>query len=96
MIARRFRKKPVIVEAIQYDGENRRWIEAWMGVERPATDEVIGLSEETLQPESQFIIKTLEGDMVASEGDWVIKGTSGEFYPCKPAIFSDIYEYVED
>lgn len=96
MIARRFRKKPVTVEAIQYDGENRRWIEAWMGVDRPVTDEVIGLSDDTLQPGIQFIVHTLEGGMKVSEGDWVIKGTSGEFYPCKPEIFSDIYEPVED
>ena len=41
-------------------------------------------------------IKTLEGDMIASEGDYIIKGISGEFYPCKPDIFKATYEEVEE
>lgn len=40
-------------------------------------------------------IKTLEGDMRAEKGDWIIKGVNGEFYPCKPDIFEKTYEKVE-
>lgn len=42
------------------------------------------------------IIATKEGDMLAREGDWIIKGVAGEFYPCKPEIFAATYEPVED
>jgi hypothetical protein len=43
----------------------------------------------------QFLIQTLEGDMHANPGDWIIKGVKGEFYPCKPDIFAATYEAVE-
>jgi hypothetical protein len=39
-------------------------------------------------------IHTLEGNMIASVGDWIIKGVKGEFYPCKPDIFESTYEEV--
>lgn len=41
-----------------------------------------------------FFIKTLEGQHIASKGDWIIKGVNGEFYPCKPDIFEKTYEYT--
>lgn len=41
------------------------------------------------------MIKTLEGDMLATAGDYIIKGVQGEFYPCKPDIFEATYEEVE-
>ena len=42
------------------------------------------------------VIETLEGDMIVSDGDWIIKGVKGEFYPCKPDIFAQTYEIVEE
>ena len=42
----------------------------------------------------QLVIHTLEGDMVAQPGDWIIKGVKGELYPCKPDIFEETYELV--
>lgn len=45
--------------------------------------------------DTYLALRTLEGTMRASLGDWVIKGTAGEFYPCKPEIFADVYESVE-
>lgn len=45
--------------------------------------------------EGTLMIRTLEGDMRVSYGDWVIKGVNGEFYPCKPDIFAKTYEEVE-
>ncbi len=46
-------------------------------------------------PTNGIHISTLEGDMIASPGDWIIRGVAGEFYPCKPDIFEQTYEQVE-
>lgn len=81
-----FRKKPVIIEAIHY------------GPYTAPSLEVVQFLEEN---ELGFVcvteginIKTLEGTMLASPGDWIIKGVKGEFYPCKPDIFDATYEPV--
>ena len=81
----KFRKKPVVIEAQQYNGKNGMILMAWAG----ATE----LEEDFLGDHIE--IKTLEGTMTASKGDWIIKGVKGEFYPCKPDIFSATYEPVE-
>ena len=77
-----YRKKPVVIEARQYDGSNGTKLLAWVGgseLEEGFTDDYIE-------------IKTLEGTMRADKGDWIIKGVKGEFYPCKPDIFAATYE----
>lgn len=51
---------------------------------------------EAYQTQKELIIKTLEGDMKASIGDWIITGINGEEYPCKPDIFEKTYELLED
>ena len=78
-----FRKKPVAIEAVQFTGSNCIEIIRFMGGpwENPEL-------HETDIP----MIHTLEGDMLASSGDWIIKGVAGEFYPCKPDIFAATYE----
>lgn len=79
----RFRKKPVVIEAIQWTGDNLQEILEFVGA--PATHgDVTGLT-----------IRTLEGDHHASEGDYIIKGVQGEFYPCKPDIFKKTYDSAE-
>lgn len=87
MPTKMFRKKPVVIEAIQFTGNNIREVLAFC---RP------NLSEDALDGAQVMnlpvIITTLEGDMKASIGDWIIKGVKGEFYPCKPDIFSETYE----
>jgi hypothetical protein len=77
----KFRKKPVVIEAMQWTGTNMPELIEFIG-EHPPTD-VLG-----------FFIHTLEGQMFASPGDWIIKGVAGEFYPCKPDIFAATYERV--
>ena len=79
----RYRKKPVVIEAIQYNGttDSRSEILAFMGLEHIAFSDTQGV-----------FIPTLEGVMTASIGDWIIKGVKGEFYPCKPDIFAATYE----
>ena len=82
----KFRKKPVVIDAVQFDGEN-------LGV---IVNFVEGTRELRESPEDKsIVIRTLEGDMRADKGDWIIKGVKGEFYPCKPDIFEATYEIVE-
>lgn len=79
-----YRKKPVTVEAIQWDGTDKRLGEIihWMN------KEVKNL------PNKKLGIETLEGTMEASVGDYIIMGVHGEYYPCKPDIFEQTYEEV--
>ena len=84
----KFVKKPVVVEAIQYNGINITEVEDFVGAKLPT----LLLSVE----DTQLVIPTLEGDMKVSKGDYVIKGIKGEFYPCKPNIFKSTYNVVED
>lgn len=80
---KKFKKKPVIIEAIQWNGENLSEIDEFT-------------KNEVKNHESVLIISTLEGDMYASLNDYIIKGVNGEFYPCKPDIFNKTYEEVTD
>lgn len=85
----RFRKKPVIIEAVQFQGDlsTATLIRAWTGRDiRVMQDEISG--------QIDLYVQTLEGEMHASPGDWIIKGVKGEFYPCKPDIFKETYEPV--
>lgn len=81
----RFRKKPVVIEAMLYPGlrelADALPVLAWLDAHGVKHVHDKGL-----------VIQTLEGDMRADPGDWVIKGVQGEFYPCKPDIFEATYE----
>ena len=77
----RYVKKPVIIEAIQWTGDNKLDI-----------SEFVKDSEKKYEFKgSALFIHTLEGSMRASKGDYIIKGVEGEFYPCKPQIFEKTY-----
>lgn len=78
---KKYKKKPVIIEAIQWNGENLFEIQRFM-------------RSTLVNHGSVLIIPTLEGDMYASLNDYIIKGVNGEFYPCKPYIFAKTYEEV--
>lgn len=80
----KFRKKPVVIEAIQFSAENFEECCDFIGEEN--------LNDGTLEAEEYIGITTLEGDHDARHGDWIIKGVAGEFYPCKPDIFEKTYE----
>ena len=84
----KFRKLPVVIEAIQFVGtfENINQLQAFL---TPGKWSYNGI-------DAVIIIDTLEGLMTASVGDWIIKGVKGEFYPCKPDIFEATYEAVPD
>lgn len=84
-----FRKKPVVIEAAQLgvDYDTDCEIMGWCGGE-PVGD----IDEERDYDGAIMVIPTLEGEMRAEPGDWIIKGVKGEFYPCKPDIFEATYE----
>ena len=88
----KFRKKPVIIEAIQFTQENVEKLDKWL--EDNAIKD-FGWQGDTLGTTTKLIIHTLEGDMTASPNDWIIKGVQGEFYPCKPDIFQATYEAID-
>ena len=81
----RFRKKPVVIEAVQYGPHTA-----------PSVELLTFLREtEWESAEEGIIIPTLEGAHLARPGDWIIRGVNGEFYPCKPDIFEKTYEPAE-
>lgn len=86
-----FKKKPVVVEARQYLNDASTW------------DLILWINEGQHRNGRKFAswgngiltIPTLEGEIMAAVGDWIIQGVAGEFYPCKPSIFQDTYELQE-
>jgi hypothetical protein len=90
--SRRYKKKPVVIEAMQYTAFNFSEVEEFIGEKL-----VWELESETAYvagkapPRFSLIIPTLEGKMKATQGDYIIKGIEGEFYPCKQDIFSQTY-----
>lgn len=95
-----YRKRPVVVEAVlfedvMFDGtgsfsiffDTEEDLPKWLRA---------ALTDETVFPVSddppQLVVRTLEGEMLADKGDWIIKGVKGELYPCKPEIFAMTYE----
>ncbi len=78
----KYRKKPVIIEAIQWNGKNKK--------------EILIFSKNSMYNDIDGMrIITLEGVMKADIDDFIIKGVNGEFYPCKPDIFNKTYERVQ-
>jgi hypothetical protein len=84
-----YRKKPVVIEAVQYDG-NFRCLDVF------SFNEVSHFIVSKDENNKQCIkIPTLEGEMTALVGDYIIRGIKGEYYPCKPDIFEATYESID-
>lgn len=81
---KKYRKKPLIINAIKYTGKNIEEILSYIKMSEISTDFT----------SDDLLIKTLEGEMRARPGDYIIKGIAGEFYPCKPDIFESTYELI--
>lgn len=82
----KFRKKPVVIEAEQWDGTNagaKRLKLMW------ADGRLVGITR-------GWFVKTLEGPLHCKPNDWIITGVQGEKYPCRPDIFEETYELVEE
>lgn len=94
----KYRKKPVVIEAKQWKGNNHREMYDFL------TDDVDGYIQASGdnfyidhdKVVGGLVIKTLEGEHIANSGDFIIKGVNGEFYPCKPDIFEKTYEIVNE
>lgn len=89
-MSNQFRKKPVVIEAVQYQGGGNfadpmlpAWL--WEAFENGAL----------VNRNGRLIVVTLEGEHLASPGDWIIRGVKGELYPCKPGIFAATYESAD-
>jgi hypothetical protein len=87
----KFRKKPVVIEAVAWD-ETKETLAILEVMGMPVSGYSGHVTENYIH---SLRIRTLEGTMFASLGDWIIKGVKGEFYPCKPDIFAATYEPVE-
>lgn len=86
----KYRKKPVVIEAWEFTRESLKSSDSWV---RKYPEEFTLVSQ--YGGEKVWLeIDTLEGNMVANEGDFIIKGVEGEFYPCKPDIFEKTHEPV--
>jgi hypothetical protein len=83
----KFRKKPIVIDAVQYMGANYKEIIEF-GKQSKRAIYINRLGE--------LIISTLEGEMKANIGDWIIKGVNQEMYPCKPNVFEKTYEAVKE
>lgn len=86
----KYRKKPVVIEAKQFQGTPESAV---------AIFDVFNIPGGRFIPDNDLktgllLIPTLEGKMMASAGDWIILGIKGEFYPCKPDVFEATYEAV--
>jgi hypothetical protein len=90
----KFIKKPVIIEAIQYTGNNEKEIIEWAhGEPTPSTE----MRQAIIWHDGFSLrVNTLEGVHIANPNDWIIKGVKGEFYPCKPDIFELTYELLKE
>lgn len=90
----KFRKKPVVIEAVKYIGggnvEPRGGVPDWLWAALAAGTAYYVNGGDPLK------LATLEGDLTVSPGDWIIQGVKGELYPCKPGIFAATYEPVTE
>ncbi len=92
----KYRKKPVVIDAVQFNGRNVGEIEVFIGKKlktRVFSDAAYEAG--VAAPLFEIDIETLEGVMTATPNDYIIKGVKGEFYPCKPDVFEQTYEKAE-
>ena len=90
MSVKKYVKKPVVIEALVFEDT----VDCLSELSDFMNNQNVKVSY--VEPEPKLLIETLEGTMSATEGDYIIKGISGEFYPCKPDIFHKTYEEVEE
>ena len=91
----KFRKKPVVIEAEQFFVNKKVYggpVAFAVNYGWPKTEN----DTSATSLDGKYWVRTLEGPLVVSDGDWVIRGVKDEFYPCKPDIFEATYERVED
>ena len=85
-MVKQYTKKPVVISAVQFTGENISEI-----LDFADNDKNVGYDAE----KNQYYIKTLEGNHYITNGDYIIRGIEGEYYPCKESIFEKTYTEIE-
>ena len=88
----KYRKKPIVIEAVRWDGNKISEVTEWTKEALAKSPSQIG---SFFRMGHSVSIHTLEGTMMASPGDYIIRGVNGELYPCKPDIFEKSYEPAE-
>jgi len=91
----RYRKRPVVIEAIQWTGDNLKEVIEFTGWHESAREKRTWEEYEQIVAKEGLKIFTLEGPAVPGIGYYIIKGVKGEIYPCRPDIFEETYEPVE-
>jgi len=91
----KYRKKPVVIDAIQWPGEMEEDDPRIANIEKWCEDMGANPDNMMMMDDGTVAIYTLEGEMAAQPGDFIIRGIKGELYPCKPDIFEATYEKVE-
>ena len=87
----KYRKKPVVIDVVQFfNGDGKNTFSKCLDFVQGKADLI-----ELCNGEHVMVIRTLEGEITASDGDFIIRGIQGEFYPCKPDIFKQTYEPIE-
>lgn len=90
-----YRKKPVVIQAIEWTGDNFEELAKFMGCDTKDYFSQEGSCRFYVSHGSKVLtIKTLEGDHRAIPGDYILRGVKGEFYPCRQDIFLETYETV--
>jgi hypothetical protein len=93
--SRKYRKKPVVIEAMQWDGTAVSAIPITNWAHKSPGSINYYSPDENFSGQAELRVRTYEGEMRASPGDFIIRGVQGEFYPCKPDIFWETYEEVD-
>ena len=91
----KFRKKPVVIEAVQIDKRMDLTAPEWWAKAVQSNSVILHGMGKFTRDEPWVEIATLEGVMRGDRGDWIIQGVQGELYPCKPEIFAATYEVAE-
>lgn len=89
-----YKKKPVVIKALKYDGTKK--MSDYVTEEVGSVTQVIETDTKKGDTEYRLVIRTLEGDMTAKTGDYIIVGIKGEVYPCDAEIFEKNYQEVTD
>lgn len=87
------RKKPIVIDVVKFNANDPKLVSE---AKTFAGKDLIDYQEHYAADNRIYYIRTLEGEMKISDGDYIIKVVNGEFYPCKPDIFEKTYEIIED
>jgi hypothetical protein len=94
---KKYKKKPIVIEAMQFtdSGSEQLKVSEWVEKNGSKLGLYDGFYRKGIASWEKAFVDTLEGSMMVSIGDWIIKGVEGEFYPCKDSVFKKTYDEVK-